>query len=75
MEGGGVAAPGWFDGPRPDNFVSYGPGIVDGAIRARPQASDIALVIEVSSSARRKDEAHAIGDEGFSYARPREQTH
>jgi Uma2 family endonuclease len=52
-------APGWFDGPRPDNFVSHGPGIVDGAICARPQATDIALVIEVSSSTRRKDEARA----------------
>jgi Uma2 family endonuclease len=52
-------APGWFDGPRPDNFVSHGPGIVDGVICARPQATDIALVIEVSSSTRRKDEARA----------------
>jgi Uma2 family endonuclease len=52
-------APGWFDGPRPDNFVSRGPGIVDGMICARPQAADIALVIEVSSSTRRKDEARA----------------
>ena len=52
-------APGWFDGPRPDNFVSIGPGIVDDAICARPQATDIALVIEVSSSNRRKDEARA----------------
>ena len=52
-------APGWFDGPRPDNFVSRGPGIVDGVICARPQAADIALVIEVSSSTRRKDDARA----------------
>jgi Uma2 family endonuclease len=52
-------APGWFDGPRPDNFVSHGPGIVNGVICARPQATDIALVIEVSSSTRRKDEARA----------------
>jgi Uma2 family endonuclease len=52
-------APEWFDGPRPDNFVSRGAGIVDGVICARPQAADIALVIEVSSSTRRKDEARA----------------
>jgi Uma2 family endonuclease len=52
-------APGWFDGPRPDNFVSHGPGIVDGVICARPRATDIALVIEVSSSTRRKDDARA----------------
>jgi Uma2 family endonuclease len=52
-------APGWFDGPRPDNFITFGPGIVNGAIRARPVAADIALVIEVSSSSRRKDEARA----------------
>jgi Uma2 family endonuclease len=52
-------APGWLDGPLPDNFVSHGPGIVDGAICARPLATDIALVIEVSSSTRRKDEARA----------------
>lgn len=52
-------APGWFDGPRPDNFVSHGPGIVDGVICARPHATDIALVIEVSSSTRRKDEVRA----------------
>jgi Uma2 family endonuclease len=52
-------APGWFDGPRPDNFVSRGPGIVEGMICARPQAADIALAIDVSSSTRRKDEAPA----------------
>jgi Uma2 family endonuclease len=52
-------APGWFDGPRPDNFVSRGPGIVDGRICARPQATDIALIIEISSSTRRKDQARA----------------
>ena len=49
-------APGWFDGPRPDNFVSIGPGIAEGVICPRPQATDIALVIEVSSSTRRKVE-------------------
>ncbi len=43
-------APGRFDGARPENFVSVGPGIVAGMICARPQATDIALVIEVSSS-------------------------
>jgi Uma2 family endonuclease len=52
-------APGWFDGPRPDNFVSRGPGLVDGKICARQKADDIALVIEVSSTSRRKDRKKA----------------
>ncbi len=50
---------GQFVAVLPDNFVSRGPGIVDGTICARPQAADIALVIEVSSSTRRKDEPRA----------------
>ncbi len=45
--------------PPDDWFVSRGPGIVDGKICRRPQATDIALVIEVSSTTRRKDDARA----------------
>jgi Uma2 family endonuclease len=52
-------APGWFDGPRPDNFVSRGPWLVDGRICERPTAADVALVVEVSSSSRPKDQQKA----------------
>ena len=52
-------APDWFDGPRPDNLVARGPGLVDGRIRERPIAEEVALVIEVSSTSRRKDQQKA----------------
>jgi Uma2 family endonuclease len=52
-------APGWADGPRPDVFVSRGPSLVGGKFAERPKADDIALVIEVSSSSRPKDERRA----------------
>jgi len=50
------SAPGWVDGPRPDNLVAQGPWMVDGQIAERPTAVDILLVIEVSSTSRPKDE-------------------
>jgi Uma2 family endonuclease len=40
---GSFPAPGWADGPRPDNFVARGPWMVDGRIAVRPTAEDIAL--------------------------------
>jgi len=49
-------APGWPDGPKPDNFVARGPWAVNGRIAERPTSKDIALVIEVSSTSRPKDE-------------------
>lgn len=52
-------APGWADGPRPDAFVSRGPWLVEGKFSKRPTAREIALVIEVSSSSRPKDEKRA----------------
>ncbi len=52
---GAFPAPGWPEGPKPDNFVSYGPFRVDGKYAPRPKAEDIALTIEISSSTRRKD--------------------
>jgi len=56
---GSFPAPGWADGPRPDNFVSRRPLLVEGQITARPGSSDIALVIEVSSTSRPKDQKRA----------------
>ncbi len=52
-------APGWADGLKPDNFVSRGPLLIDGRITMRPQSTDIALVIEVASTSRPKDEERA----------------
>ncbi len=49
-------APGWVDGPRPDNFVAHGPWMVNGRIAERPTTANILLVIEVSSTSRPKDE-------------------
>ncbi len=48
-------APGWADGPRPDNFVSRGPWRAAGQFSKRPTAEEVLLVVEVSSSSRPKD--------------------
>ena len=56
---GSFAAPGWADGPRPDNFIARGPWMIDGRIAPRPTADEIALVIEVSSTSRTKDTKRA----------------
>jgi Uma2 family endonuclease len=56
---GSFRAPGWADGPRPDAFISRGPGLVDGRFSKRPTAENIALVIEVSSTSRIKDRKKA----------------
>ncbi len=52
-------APGYAEGPRPDNLVARGPWIAHGIFADRPTAEDIALVIEVSSSSRPKDRKKA----------------
>ncbi len=57
---GAIPAPGWHEGPKPDNFVSYGPFRIDGKYAPRPQAKDVALIIEISSTTRRKDTTRAV---------------
>jgi len=53
-------APDWVDGPKPDNLVARGPWLANGQIAERPGSEDIALVIEVSSTSRPKDEKRAM---------------
>jgi Uma2 family endonuclease len=52
---GSIPAPGWHDGPKPDNWVSRGARRVNGKYAPRPTADDVLLTIEISSSTRRKD--------------------
>jgi Uma2 family endonuclease len=55
-----IPAPGWSEGPKPDNAVSIGPRRVNGRYASRPKTDNIALTIEVSSSSRIKDIGRAI---------------
>jgi Uma2 family endonuclease len=55
-----IPAPGWSEGPKPDNAVSIGPRRVNGRYAPRPKSDNIALTIDVSSSSRIKNIGRAI---------------